>query len=455
MAYLTVKGAQASSSQLANIVLLCQIGKQMGATGDALAGALATMMQESGCENLAHPVDHDSVGLYQQRPSMGWGSYAQCSTPAYAIRKFLTPYLAYIRQGLDPIAASNAVQRSAFPTAPAQWMSEARRDIQLVTGSKDFSDATYSSGGQLTSTTRTMPYEFSRGSPDQRESSWDAIQRLASEVAWTAFMRAGTLWFVSEPWLAAQPPRYRFGLGSRGVIDITFGADSRRASAEATVIANAKRWSALPGDVVELVNQGPADGVWLVSDVRRAMSSETATITLKRPGKALLEPAPSTTTSTITVGGVNAPNLNPSAIGAGATAGPPAAQRLYNAAKAISDRGYPYVYGGGHGACGTPSGGGFDCSSSCCAALAAAGLGYTLGGPVDVSGTMANTFGQPGPGRYFTVWASPEHVWMQFTGIGPAWRFDTSPNGCGPSGPALRYCARSTSSFTPRHWPGL
>jgi hypothetical protein len=457
MAYLTVKKQRASAAQVGNIVQLVKIGKGMGASPSQLAGALATMMQESGCINLSGG-DRDSVGLYQQRPSMGWGTYSQCTTPDYAIRKFITPYLNYCRQGSSIWVASHKVQRSAYPMAPAKWYSESLKDISIVTGGKDFSDVTFGAAGFGGATVvRNMPYEFSRGSPDKPENSWDCMGRLADEVQWRRFMRAGALWFVSEKWLASQPVRFVFARGTRGVIAISFSADTRRNAADCTVTALAKRWSVLPGDVVRVTGEGPADGLWLVSSTRRSIADDNTEIALKRPQPRLPEPAPQTSSSSVNVAGGNVPTLTGYNI-KGAS-GPAAA--VYKAAQTISARHYPYVWGGGHARCGTPDRGtgrdpgvGFDCSGSVCAVLAAAGLGYRLGGPADVSGTMAARWGSPGGGKYFTVWANAEHVWIQFKGMG-AWRFDTSSHGCGGGGPQLRTCPRSTAGFTPRHWPNL
>lgn len=450
MAAVTVKHVAASAAQLANIRLLCQIGKQMGANAEQLAGALATMTQESGCNNLPGG-DRDSAGLFQQRPSQNWGTYAQVTNPTYAIKKFMTPYLHYCRAGHGVIEAAQLVQGSGFPQAPAQWLPESRIDVGVVMGSRDFADTTSQGTATTTkTTTRAQPYEFSRGNAGQKETSWDAMGRLAQEVQWDRFMRAGALWFVSENWLRDQQPRFVFAQGARGVLSITQSSDNRQAAAEMTVTALAKRWSVTPGDVVLVTGQGPGDGLWLVSDTRRDLASHTTDITLKRPSLKLAEPAPQTTTTTTNVAGANVASLNPT----GNLQGPAQAQTVYNAAQAISDRHLPYTYGGGHGAVGTP-GPGFDCSGSVCAALAAANLGYHTGGPCDVSGTMASSWGAPGRGRWFTVWANVEHVWMQWTGVGRAWRFDTSPHNCGPDGPAMRYCARETSGFVPRHWPGL
>lgn len=458
MAALTVKGVRANRGQVANIVLLCQIAKQMGANAEQMAGAHATMTQESTCVNLQGG-DRDSAGLFQQRPSCGWGSYAQVTTPSYAIRKFLTPYLNYCHHGHGILDASNLVQGSAYPAAPARWLPESRRNVGTVLGSGDFSDVTGLGMGRVPgltkTTTRILPYEFSRGNAGQAEDSWTCIGRLADEVSWRRFMRDGVLWFASDKWLARQTPRFVFAEGARGVLAITHSEDARRSAAEASVTALADRWSVRPGDVATVTGQGPADGVWLVTDVQRSIYAATSTITLKRPTRPKIEPANQTQSTSVNVGGMPSLRLGASQIGGGASAGPAKAQQFYNACQTISDRHLPYVWGGGHGRCGVASGGGFDCSGSVCAALGAAGLGYRLGGPVDTSGTMAGNWGSPGRGRWFTVWANFEHVWVQFTGVGSAWRFDTSPHNCGADGAQLRHCPRSTAGFAPRHWPGL
>lgn len=452
MATLTVKGSRASGAQVQNIVLLCKIGKSMGANNSQLAGALATMMQESSCVNLSGG-DRDSVGLYQQRPSCGWGSYAQCSDPNYSIRKFLTPYLSYCRQGHSPIAASNLVQRSAYPSAPAKWYSESWKDVGIVTGGKDYSDVTFGSisGGGGATVVRNMPYEFSRGTPNKPETSWDCMGRLADEVQWRRFMRAGSLYFVSEKWLAQQPPRFVFQTGKQGVMAISFSNDSRRNAAECTVTAVAKRWSVLPGDVVTVAGQGPANGAWLVSNVRRSLTSATTDITLKRPAPVLPEPAPQTSSTSVNVGGMGSvPTLS----GYNAKGAPNQAARAYYFADIMSRWNLPYLYGGLHyaGAMRTAHPANADCSGSVCWVLYRAGL-YNSTSAI-VSGSFTS-WGSPGEGKYMTVYCNAEHVWIHWKGLGPAWRFDTSPHGDGASGPRQRGSARSSSGFTARHWPNL
>ena len=115
----------------------------------------------------------------------------------------------------------------------------------------------------------------------------------------------------------------------------------------------------------------------------------------------------------------------------------------------------PYVWGGEHD--GTVIGdsphAGYDCSSSTSSALAKVGL---LGDSrAHVSGWF-ETWGVRGAGKYVTVHAAGDHVWIEFTIPGKPWcRFDTSPHGCGTTGPRVRTCMRDASRFVSRHPPGL
>ena len=83
--------------------------------------ALATAYQESQLRNLPGG-DRDSVGLFQQRPSQGWGTAKQISDPVYAAGKFYDALLKVDGwQQMSLTRAAQAVQFSAFPDAYAQW----------------------------------------------------------------------------------------------------------------------------------------------------------------------------------------------------------------------------------------------------------------------------------------------------------------------------------------------
>ncbi len=114
----------------------------------------------------------------------------------------------------------------------------------------------------------------------------------------------------------------------------------------------------------------------------------------------------------------------------------------------------PYVWGGGHGppleALSVHQG--LDCSSSVCLALWMCGL--YRGTTAVVSGVLEG-YGDPGRGRYVTVHAASDHVWIELTLPDGWFRFDTSPHGDGGRGPRVRTLARDTARFVHRHPPGL
>jgi hypothetical protein len=97
--------------------------------------ALATAFQESQLRNLPNG-DRDSLGLFQQRPSQGWGTVKQISDPVYAAGKFYDALLAVDGwQHMSLTAAAQAVQYSAFPNAYAKWEGEAVTLARALGGS--------------------------------------------------------------------------------------------------------------------------------------------------------------------------------------------------------------------------------------------------------------------------------------------------------------------------------
>jgi len=83
--------------------------------------ALATAMQESRLRNLGYG-DRDSLGLFQQRPSQGWGSAQQIRDPVYASQQFYQHLLKVNGwQQMTVTQAAQAVQHSGLPDAYAQW----------------------------------------------------------------------------------------------------------------------------------------------------------------------------------------------------------------------------------------------------------------------------------------------------------------------------------------------
>jgi hypothetical protein len=120
--------------QAANATTIAAVGKRMGLPDHAVTVALAASLQESKLYNLPGG-DLDSVGLFQQRPSQGWGSASQIMVPPYAATQFYS-HLAQVSgwQTMSVTDAAQAVQRSAAPNAYAAWESQARVLAQVFTG---------------------------------------------------------------------------------------------------------------------------------------------------------------------------------------------------------------------------------------------------------------------------------------------------------------------------------
>jgi hypothetical protein len=109
------------SEQTGNAALIVAVGQARGVPAWGWVVAVATAMQESRLRNLPGG-DRDSIGLFQQRPSQGWGTPTQLRSPAYQAGKFYDALLAVPGWQAMPLTqASDLVQRSAFPSASARW----------------------------------------------------------------------------------------------------------------------------------------------------------------------------------------------------------------------------------------------------------------------------------------------------------------------------------------------
>ncbi|NSC20154.1 peptidoglycan-binding protein [Streptomyces albus subsp. chlorinus] len=127
--------ADLGPEQLANARIVIGVGKGAQIPEQGQVIALMTAMQESKFVNYTTPVDHDSLGIFQQRPSTGWGTPEQIthvptsSKSFYGVADFgSNPGLIQIAgwETMPPGDACQAVQRSAFPDAYAQWERFAR-----------------------------------------------------------------------------------------------------------------------------------------------------------------------------------------------------------------------------------------------------------------------------------------------------------------------------------------
>jgi hypothetical protein len=111
-------------TQMANAATIAAVGIRRDMPERAVVVALAAALQESKLENL-NGGDRDSVGLFQQRPSQGWGTPEQINDPRYAARKFYDALRKVSGwEAMRITDAAQQVQRSAHPTAYEKWADE-------------------------------------------------------------------------------------------------------------------------------------------------------------------------------------------------------------------------------------------------------------------------------------------------------------------------------------------
>jgi cell wall-associated NlpC family hydrolase len=127
-----------TAEQAGNAAVIIGVGQRMNIPARGWVIAIATALQESGLRNLGDlgaDNDHDSLGLFQQRPSKGWGTPAQIMNPEYAA----TAFYEHLRrvpgwQTLPVTEAAQAVERSAYPGAYAKHEATAAAIVAAYTG---------------------------------------------------------------------------------------------------------------------------------------------------------------------------------------------------------------------------------------------------------------------------------------------------------------------------------
>lgn len=120
--------------QTANAALISAISVKRGLPSRAATIALTTAYQESKIRNLEYG-DRDSLGLFQQRPSQGWGTAAQVSDPVYSTNRFydaLVKFKGY--ESADITTIAQKVQRSGFPEAYRDHEGQGRVLASTLTG---------------------------------------------------------------------------------------------------------------------------------------------------------------------------------------------------------------------------------------------------------------------------------------------------------------------------------
>ncbi|GIH09539.1 hypothetical protein Rhe02_76060 [Rhizocola hellebori] len=135
-----------SAVQMNNAAIIVEVARAMSLPREAMIIGVATAMQESDLHNnaseavpesLKYPhegtsVDHDSIGVFQQRPSSGWGTVANLMRPAYQAEKFFGKLIKLDWESMSLTEAAQAVQVSAYPGAYAKHESRATTVVDAL-----------------------------------------------------------------------------------------------------------------------------------------------------------------------------------------------------------------------------------------------------------------------------------------------------------------------------------
>lgn len=195
------------AQQMANAATISAVGLRRGVIPRAIVVALSVALQESKLRNLDHQGarnDHDSLGLFQQRPSQGWGTKQQILDQRYAADRFYTALLRV--KGWDKMRVTDAaqrVQRSAYPEAYQKWADDAEVLAAAFSGQAQAAVTCTSDdppgAATLDAVERQLTRDFARKTPKMAKEGH--FLRVPAEDVTTAWQFAH--------WLVAHSP----GLG--------------------------------------------------------------------------------------------------------------------------------------------------------------------------------------------------------------------------------------------------
>jgi hypothetical protein len=225
-----------STEQAENATLIAAIGVRRGLPARAVSIALATAYQESKIRNLSHG-DRDSLGLFQQRPSQGWGTIQQVQDPYHSINAFYDA-LAKIKdyKSMRITEAAQKVQRSGFPEAYEAHAPDARTLASVLTGYSPgglFSCVVHAGGTPQTADEVVQLLEKAYGPLDTRRtgSRQDLVVRVSGRregwsvaqflVAHGVVLRPASVAYDGKTWSRGRPSESgwtsRGGAGTRQV----------------------------------------------------------------------------------------------------------------------------------------------------------------------------------------------------------------------------------------------
>jgi hypothetical protein len=282
----TVKGVAADQGQANVIETVLDVGMALKAARKALLSAVLTVIVESEARNLGYG-DRDSVGAFQQRRSMGWPASQDVARDARAYYKGIPGHPGAIgvlkaNPSIKPGDLAQKVQVSGTPTAYQQWIEEGNAWVDAYLKGRQAGGGTNSGGKAQAALER-----------QKKETTWDALGRLAEEVNWLRFEAADVVYFMAQTDLLGSAGRMTIEDNTPGITGLTFDDDDGKAVTQVDLQAEVGKWGCPPGTVANLgASLGPAAGDFIVTSIRTPVSENhpLCDVTLNRPTAPKPEP---------------------------------------------------------------------------------------------------------------------------------------------------------------------
>lgn len=170
-------GGLAPDQQQNASAILAEVKKE-GLPQQAGIIAITAALAEDSLHNSPVAQDHDSVGLFQQRPSQGWGTVQQIMDPAYATSKFLEALKKIPGWDKLPVdAVVQLVQKSGAPQRYAQFISQAQQIVQQLWGGAQSGQSTSGSPGAPQGAAQGFTCDLGARPAPQGEASPNPIQK--------------------------------------------------------------------------------------------------------------------------------------------------------------------------------------------------------------------------------------------------------------------------------------
>lgn len=295
---LKIKGVVADAQQMRELATILTVADQEDAKGRARIAEVVAAIGESSVRAIPNAAGSGYEGVFQADPEK-----IPRRDTALQARYFLLGGRGFQAGGAIKAARDNPDwspgeialnvegSRSNFPTYAQgiDFYERHRKEADAIIAA--WGGGT---GGQDSSVLRVKSYQFTRGQGGKRETSWDAMTRLAEEVQWRVFAMGGIVWFVSDDFLISKPASLVIeDIDDEGLLQPpVYDWDEGKTVQTVELTAAASRWGVHPGSVVALRDMGPVTGRWIVQTVDIDLLNATDVgITMVKPLPPKKEPS--------------------------------------------------------------------------------------------------------------------------------------------------------------------